>query len=82
MNTSTSAEKEWLKKVQTGKPEAASSENKKEQKSSSAPMGSSGSTTEKKPKRGFKDVVGMDPNANKRSSPTSPRPNIFRYPPQ
>lgn len=60
MNTSTSAEKEWLKKVQTGKPEAASSENKKEQKSSSAPMGSSGSTTEKKPKRGFKDVAGMD----------------------
>ena len=45
MNTSTSAEKEWLKKVQTGKPEAASSENKKEQKSSSAPMGSSCSTT-------------------------------------
>jgi hypothetical protein len=37
MNTSTSAEKEWLKKVQTGKPEAASSENKKEQKSSSSP---------------------------------------------
>ena len=45
MNTSTSAEKEWLKKVQTGKSKTAYSEDKKEQKASSAPMGSSGSTT-------------------------------------
>ena len=60
MNTSTSAEKEWLKKVQTGKSRTASSEDKKEQKASSAPMGSSGSTTEKRQKRGFKDVAGMD----------------------
>ena len=57
MNTSTSAEKEWLKKVQAGKPDTASSEEKKEQQSSTSTIGS---TTVKKQKRGFKDVAGME----------------------
>lgn len=57
MNTSTSAEKEWLKKVLAGVPDTASSEDKKEQQSSTSTIGS---TTVKKSKRGFKDVAGME----------------------
>lgn len=60
MKTSTSPEKEWLRKVQNGKSDSASSEGKKEQQSSTTPIGSAGSTIVKKPKRGFKDVAGMD----------------------
>ena len=57
MSTSTSAEKEWIKKIQSGMNDTVPSEKKSERRSASAQPSVS---PDKKAKLGFKDVAGMD----------------------
>ncbi len=57
MNTSTSAEKEWLKKMQTGKTCVPTLDDRKDHHSLSA---QESPAAVKKPKGGFKEVAGME----------------------
>ncbi|MBQ0058007.1 MAG: ATP-binding protein [Bacteroidales bacterium] len=60
MNPTSSAEKEWLRKIQSGRTDTASSEDKKDQQSSGAPIDPTCSASEKSRKHGFQDVAGME----------------------
>lgn len=57
MNTSTSSEKEWLRKLLTGTAASTTAENNKEKHSTSV---QAAHAVAKQPKRGFKDVAGME----------------------